>query len=139
MTHKRNTDGMVQAAKQRRLDTIRRVEKAIESLLRDNKAINFNVVAKLANVGKPWLYKEEKVRQRIENLRSQTQLCKNNSPNDSQNISNKSKGNIIAMLKDRIRTLEDENKQLKEQREVLYGKLCMSEDMGCEIHTLDVR
>ena len=129
MTHKRNIDGIVQAAKQRRQDTIKRVEKTIETLLRQNKAINFNVISKIACVGKPWLYKEKKIRQKIESLRLQTQSYKNKELTESPSAtSTKSKENIISMLKERIRSLENENKQLKNQIEVLYGKLCMSED-----------
>jgi hypothetical protein len=124
MTHKRNTVGLARAAKERRESTMERVEAAIKLLVKEKKAVNFNSISKIANVGKPWLYKENSIRQQIEGLREKTQfiehMVQNNSPNKA---SNKSKDNIIKMLRDRISKLEFENKKLQEQVETLYGEL----------------
>lgn len=124
MTHKRNTAGLAQAAKQRRQNTIERVKQAIENLIKKNSPINFNSVSKAAQVGKPWLYKENCVRQQIESLRQQTRMTKQKiAAPKSQLASDKSKDHIITMLKEKIRSVEGENKKLKQQIEILYGQL----------------
>lgn len=124
MTHKRNTTGLAEAAKKRRLEALSRAKTAIKKLHRTNKPVNFNTVAKEANVGKPFLYKELELREYIENLRSQELASKKTKPRKISSASDKSKDNIIQMLKQRLRESEDEKKQLKKQIEVLYGRLC---------------
>ena len=126
MTHKRNTTGLASAAKERREETIKRVDTAIKQLVKEKKPINFNSISKTANVGKPWLYQESSVRQQIENLRQKTRLSAGHNRRDKiqmDNASNKSKDNLIHMLKERINKLEIENKKLHEQVEVLYGEI----------------
>lgn len=125
MTHKRNTEGLSIAAKQRREDTKKRVNTAIKVLLKEGKPINFNSISKAANVGKPWLYKEASVRQKIEKFRKarfsiNENALQNTLPDDA---SHKSKDHIIQMLKDRINKLETENKKLQEQVQALYGEM----------------
>ncbi len=129
MSHKRNTAGLIKAAKQRRQDTIKRVEKTIIKLLKDKMSINFNSVSKVSGVGKPWLYKEQKVREQIEFLRQQRQINTSQAQDKQpQRASDKSKENIILMLKERVKLLDNENKKLKHQIEVLYGELCTTKE-----------
>ncbi len=125
MTHKRNTSGLARAAKDRRELTIKRVEEAIKLLIKEQKPINFNSISTLSKVGKSWLYKEDSVRKKIEALRSKPSI-KNGEREQNKNAnkkSQKSNDQIVHMLKDRIRKLELENNKLREQVEVLYGKL----------------
>lgn len=125
MTHQRNTAGLAKAAKERREATIQRVNLALDQLLKENKKVNFNTVAKVANVGKPWLYKEDDIRKRIEMLREQTRVnSQTKTTNQTYKTSDKSKDNLIVMLKERTRKAEAENKALKQKIEVLYGQLC---------------
>jgi len=84
---------------------------------------NFARGSKVANVGKPWLYKEKSIRKKIEILRKQIGLIKGSPQDISSAASNKSKDNIVKMLKERIAKLETENTKLKKQVEVLYGEL----------------
>ncbi len=122
MTHKRNTKGLADAAKIRREETIKRVNSAIELLIKQKHVINFNSVAKIANVGKTWLYNEIDVRDRILNLRIKNvaNIQKNNSL-EEKNAS--SKIALIHMLKNRIKELKTENLELKKQIEVVYAEL----------------
>ena len=123
MTHKRNTAGLAQAAQKRREDTLKRVEFAIKQLVKEKKQVNFNSISKLAQVGKPWLYKEDFIRKQIEVLRKKLRLTESATQNFTNLASDKSKDNIVKMLKERIAKLETENKKLREQIEVLYGEL----------------
>lgn len=126
MTHKRNTTGLSKAAKNRREATIQRVTLALNRLMKENKKINFNVVSKEARVGKPWLYKETEIRLKIEQLREKTSWSQTTLKTQSNHkASDQSKENLIATLKDRVRKVEAENKELKQKLEVLYGQLCV--------------
>jgi hypothetical protein len=120
MTHKRNTEGLATAAKDRRHGTIKRVNEAIRVLSTEKKTINFNSVAKAANVGKTWLYKETDIKERI---------LKHRDKNPEPKITNKlaqastaSKESLLKMLQERVKQVEAENRELKKQIEVLYGK-----------------
>ncbi|WP_438872342.1 DUF6262 family protein [Providencia hangzhouensis] len=64
----RNTEEIVRLAKQKSRRTRENVDKVISKLSLEGKTINFNTVAKEANVSKSWLYKEHDIRQRIESL-----------------------------------------------------------------------
>ena len=130
MTHKRNTDGLVRAAKERRQQTITRVNAAIKKLVKENKKVNFNIISKIANVGKPWLYQETNIRGKIEKLR-QSDLKKDSVGSNilRQTASDKSKDSIICMLKERIKKLTAANKDLKNQLEIVYGKLYRQEEI----------
>jgi hypothetical protein len=126
MTHKRNTNGLANAAKNRRENTIKKVNDAINHLMKNNEPVNFNSVSKAARVGKPWLYKETDVYNKIMSLRDNNYFKSIEKKELKQNISQNSKNNIIGMLKEKIKTIETENKKLKSQIEILYGKLCIT-------------
>ena len=69
---KRNTTGIAAHAQARREHKRKGVEEAITTLLREQKLINFNTVAKAACVSKAYLYSQPDLRERIEALRQQT-------------------------------------------------------------------
>jgi hypothetical protein len=122
MTHKRNTAGLSHAAKLRREETIKRVNDAINLLIKKKETINFNSVSKMASVGKTWLYNEMDVRNRILDLRIKPNTnIKKNTRLEEKNLPSKSA--LINMLKNRNKELDAENRELKKQIEVLYGQL----------------
>jgi len=107
-----------QAAKNKREYTLKKTKKAIEAMLANKQLINFEQVAKQAQVSKAWLYKEPSIRERIISLRTK----KKTSP-----VPNKSQ---IKKYQDKIKYLENTINSLKEklliqkkQTEVAYGKL----------------
>lgn len=120
MAHQRNTDGLASAARNRRQSTIKRVNAAIQNLAAEKKTINFNSVAKAANVGKTWLYKEAEIKAIILGYRDKNTELK--TPNKSTPSSSDSKEALIKMLKEHIKQVESENRELKKQVEILYGK-----------------
>lgn len=122
MTHKRNVDGLVKSAKKRRQKTIKRTEQALKKLIKEDKVINFKRVAEEADVSTAWLYKEEQFCERIKKLREQ-QKNYGSVEKNRKNTSEKSKDAMITAMRSRVKELEEENKQLKEQIEVLYGEL----------------
>ncbi|BCL81723.1 hypothetical protein ccbrp13_41880 [Ktedonobacteria bacterium brp13] len=66
-----NTHGLLAYAHRKAEETQKRVHQAIDQLLREQQVVNFNTVAKAANVTKSYLYAHQEVRERIEVLRIQ--------------------------------------------------------------------
>ena len=62
----RNTAGLVTHAHQRKEQKRKKVDETITRLLREQKSINFNTVAKAAGVSKAYLYSQPQLRDRID-------------------------------------------------------------------------
>lgn len=117
-----STKGLKEYAKQKTQTTLEKVDKAIRELSLKGKKINFNSVSALSGVSKTFMYKNEEVKRRIEELRDK-QIEKVIKQKLKYDKTDKSK-DIIIMAKDKkIKELQEENRKLKEQLEVLRGKL----------------
>ena len=117
-----NTKGLKKHAEEKTKITLEKVDKAIRELSLNGEKINFNSVATASGVSKTFLYNNEEIKKRIEDLR-QKQISKEINQRAKYDKTTKSK-NIIIMAKDKkIKELEEENKKLKEQLEILRGKL----------------
>lgn len=117
-----NTKGLKEYALKRSQMALEKVDKAIRELSLTEQKINFNSVSQLSGVSKTFLYSNEEVKKRIEELRDK-QVSKTINQRAKYDKTSKSK-DIIIMSKDKkIKELEEENKKLKEQLEVLRGKL----------------
>ena len=117
-----NTKGLKEYAKQRSQMALDKVDKAIRELSLTEQKINFNSVSQLSGVSKTFLYNNEEVKKRMEELRDK-QVSKTINQRAKYDKTSKAK-DIIIMAKDKkIKELEEENKKLKEQLEVLRGKL----------------
>ncbi|PGP66455.1 transposase [Bacillus cereus] len=106
----------------RKATTSQKVDKAIQRLVRANGPINFNSVASEAGVAKATLYNNRELRERIESLRQQQAEA----PTPKQikrEIDENNKDAVIASLKRKIKRLEEEKKQLREQLKVAYGEV----------------
>lgn len=101
-----------------------RVIAAITAMQREGAAINFNTICRAARVSKTFLYdpKHSDLAVQIRSLRQSNPQ----SPISAQTNSNKSdsaKDAQIARFKERVRALEAQVRSLKEENELLYGKL----------------
>jgi hypothetical protein len=101
----------------------KRVDEAIDGLLREQQTINFNSVAMSAGVSKAYLYGQPELRERIEALRHQQlehgvreRMVRPAGKTDA------SKDLVILAKERRIKELEAENWQLKKQLQVALGK-----------------
>ena len=122
-----NTHGLLAYAHRKAIETQNRVHQAIDQLLREQNTVNFNTVAKAANVTKSYLYVHQDVRDRIEMLRAQQgrerverQWAERQ---QHQARTDKTKEVLLAAKDRRIKALEAENRQLKEEMKVIRGKL----------------
>ncbi|MCC2324271.1 transposase [Bacillus cereus] len=104
----------------RKAITSQKVDKAIQSLVRANEPINFNSVSSEAGVAKATLYNNQKLRDRIESLRHQ-QAQALTPKQIKRKINDSNKDAIIESLKRRIKKVEEENKQLRNQLKVVYA------------------
>lgn len=102
--------------------TYQKVEKAIKRLIRANESINFNSVANEAGVAKATLYNHSELRERIETLRQQ-QAQAPTAKQIKREMNESNKDALIESLKRKIKKLEDENKQLREQLKVAYAEV----------------
>jgi uncharacterized protein (DUF3084 family) len=117
-----NTKGLKKYAQEKTQTTLDKVDKAIRKLSLNDEKINFNSISLESGVSKTFLYKNQEVRARIEDLR-QKQVSKEMNKRTKYDKTSKSKDIIIAAKDKKIRELEEENKKLKEQLEILRGKL----------------
>jgi len=117
-----HTKGLKEYAKNKSKITLEKVDKAIRELSLTEQNINFNSVSKLGGISKTFLYNNEDIKKRIEELRDK-QSSRTMNQRAKYDKTAKSK-DIIIMAKDKkIKELQDENKKLKEQLEILRGKL----------------
>jgi len=120
--HQRNTEGLKKHARRKSEETVKKIDEAIQRLIKAGEKINFNSVSLEARVSKSYLYTHQEIKERIENLRKQQEAV----PSLKQikrEMTDASKDIIIAAKNKRIKELEAENKRLKEELKTLRGKL----------------
>ena len=123
---KPNTAGLLAHAQRKSQQTQQRVHQAIDQLLREQQTVNFNTVAKAANVTKSYLYAHQDVRERIEALRTQQGQERLERQWADRKLhqarTDKTKDVLLAAKDRRIKELEAENRQLKKHLQVALGK-----------------
>lgn len=122
MSNYNRTEHLKELHSKRKAMTQEKVDKAIHRLIKSQKSINFNSVANESGVTKKTLYDNKNIRERIETLRyQQSQVPTPSQVKMEMNDSNKDA--IIASLKRKIKRLEEENKELREQVKVNYADI----------------
>jgi len=119
MSHARNVAGLKHSAQQRHVSTRERAEAGIQTLLKLQRPVNFNAVHAISGVSTAWLYRHMK--ERIARLRNQAAPTPTRAR--QTRASDASKEAIIAALRARVKKLEAENRELRQQIEVAYGQL----------------
>lgn len=121
-TYIRNTNGLKKHALNKKEDAIKRVDNAIQRLIIEKKAVNFNSLSAEANVSKTYLYTHEDIRKRIEELRlKQSEVfC---SKNIKKQMTESSKDILLAAKNKKIKELSEEVKKLKQELRYLQGKV----------------
>jgi predicted phage-related endonuclease len=117
-----STKGLNEYAKNKTKITLEKVDKAIRELSLGEQKINFNSVSNLSGVSKTFLYNNAEIKKRIEELRDK-QTEKAIKQRLKYDKTDKSKDIIIIAKDKKIKELQEENRKLKEQLEILRGKL----------------
>jgi predicted RNase H-like nuclease (RuvC/YqgF family) len=114
--------GIVAYRRKQEEDAREKAEKAIVELQFMGKAINFNSVSKQSGVSKSFLYGDEQMKERIEQLREKT-VNKEMNKRAKYDKTAKSQDVVIEAKEKRIAKLEEENRRLKVEVEHLRGLL----------------
>lgn len=120
MTDYNRTKQLKNLHTKRRALTQEKVDEAIQRLIKTQNTNNFNSVANESGITKATLYNKD-IRARIETLREQQSQVPTPSQVKREMYDNKDA--IIASLKRKIKRLEEENKELKEQVKVNYAEI----------------
>lgn len=120
--HTRNTEGVRQYAQQKKLSAAVKVDEAIQRLIKQQGKINFNSVSTESGVSKAYLYNHSEIRERIETLRKQQEGILS-TKQVKREMTEASKDVLIAAKNKRIKELETENKQLKDELMKLRGMI----------------
>ena len=122
----KNTDGLKRSARSRSEDTLQRATAAILLMQSEEAEINFRSVAARAKVSTAWLYgtKSKSLRDRIMKIRTASSAAAGENLQHRQRLSHE---RVVATLRLRIRTLEEINRELKEQLEAVYGRLAVAQ------------
>jgi len=117
-----HTKGLKEYAKNKSKITLEKVDKAIRELSLTEQKINFNSVSQLGGISKTYLYNNKDIKKRIEELREkQTNTTMNQRAKYDK--TSKAKDIIIRAKDKKIKEFEENNKKLKEQLQILRGKL----------------
>ncbi|MBZ9686783.1 DUF6262 family protein [Clostridium estertheticum] len=112
---------------ERKANTHKKFDEAIQKLIKINKTINFNSVSLEAGLTKATLYNNADIRERVETLRHQQAQVQVHTPAQIKRaMDENNKDAIIASLKRKMKKMEEENKQLKKQVKISYGDIYKS-------------
>lgn len=126
MMNKNKINALHQATKTKRDETFIRVKIVLQVMQAQSLSINFEAVAKLAQVSKTWLYKEELISAEIKRARNKDGKIRKTL--DYQSIIQKMDTEIIT-LKDKNKALLDELKKVKTLLEIAHGELYKLKNM----------
>lgn len=117
-----NTEVVRQYAQQKKLSAAMKVDETIQRLIKQRGKINFNSVSTESGVSKAYLYNHLEIRERIETLRKQQEGI-SSAKQVKREMTEASKDVLIAAKNKRIKELETENKQLKDELMKLRGMI----------------
>ena len=107
---------------------MQRATAAMLQMQSEEADINFRSVAARAKVSTAWLYGTKSVRDKIVKNRNTSPVAAGENLQHRQRLSHE---RVVATLRLRIRTLEEINRELKEQLEAAYGRLTVVQPKGC--------
>jgi hypothetical protein len=122
-----NIEGLLSHATKKRKQAKKKVEAAINKMIKEKERINFNAISQAAGVSKAFLYKDLEIRERIENLRLKQEGLQS-VKNVKFNVSETSKDVIIEALKNKIAKLNQKIVFLEQEKEALRKQL--KKDLG---------
>jgi hypothetical protein len=120
--HADNSHHLAAAAQRRREDTLARAHKTLHELHEAGQPITVTEIAARAGVSRAWLYAETELRDQIQRLT--TAPKESRSPiTTNQPSSHASLLARLTLAHERIRELDNENQQLRDQLARLHGQL----------------
>ena len=118
----KNLAGLKRSARSRSDGAMSRASTSIRQMQSEEVEINFRSVAAHAGVSTAWLYRTKSLRDKIMKARNTSPAVGGEVPQHRLRLSHE---RVVAALRLRIRTLEEINRELKEQLEATYGRLAV--------------
>ncbi len=117
-----NSAHLLTAARKRSSQTRTRAEAAISRITKNGAPVTFDSVAREAGVSRSWLYAQPDLRTEIDRLRQRTPAKTAPAPPAPQHASDASLLRRLEAATDRIRRLEQENRDLRAALERALGQ-----------------
>jgi hypothetical protein len=117
-----NSHHLIHAARRRRTDTLERARRTLHELGETGQRHTVTQIAAHAGVSRSWLYTQPELRDQLRRL---TTLPDTGRPatQPTERASDASLRQRLALAHERIRELDDENRQLRNQIAHLHGQL----------------
>jgi|SRR5579872_363123 len=109
-----------ESAQNKREKTFIKVKAVLKIMHDKNIPINFESVAKLAQVSKTWLYQEPLICTEIKKSRNKNDIIQRTV---DYKFASEKKDNEIILLKSKNKALMDKIKQLEKKLEIIHGEL----------------
>jgi hypothetical protein len=117
-----NSHHLAAAAQRRRAQALARAHAALQQVRDSGESITITALAARAGVSRAWLYAEPELRDDIQHLRASNNPA-HTPPTERQHASDASLRNRLTLAHERIRELEHDNQQLRNQIARLHGQL----------------
>ncbi|MGD0164834.1 MAG: DUF6262 family protein [Candidatus Sulfotelmatobacter sp.] len=130
----RNTEGLKRSAQLRSESAMQRALAAFQRMRSSDREINFRTLAAEGAVSTAWLYSQEELRFHVmqsRNAASQSVLP----ASASRDRERRSRQNIVATLRLRIKTLEEKNRELTGILELVYGELALAREKNASVES----
>ena len=117
-----NSHHVVNAAKRRRADTLERAPKSPTRTWRNRPAHTITQIAAHAGVSRSWLYTRPELRDQLHRLTT-TPDTGSSAPQPTEHASDASRRQRLTLAHERIRELDHQNRQLRNQIAHPHGQL----------------
>jgi Family of unknown function (DUF6262) len=117
-----NSQHLIAAAQRRRADTLERARQALQELDETGQRRTITQIAAHAGVSRSWLYAQSELRDQLRQLTAVSETAES-APARIERGSDTSLRQRLTLAHERIRELDDENRQLRNQIALLHGQL----------------
>jgi AraC-like DNA-binding protein len=117
-----NSHHLVAAAQRRRADTLERARQALQELDETGQRHTITEIAARAGVSRSWLYAQAELRDELHQLAAHSNTARL-TPAQIHRASDASLRQRLTLAHERIRELDNENRQLRDQIAHLQGQL----------------
>jgi hypothetical protein len=127
-----NSHHLVAAAHPRRADTLERAQQALQQLDEAGQRCTVMQIAAQAGVSRSWLYAQPELRDQLHRLTAISQAVEPVAARVERG-SDTSLRQRLTLAHERIRELDDENRQLRNQIALLHGQLRANRIAGAHV------
>ena len=127
-----NSHHLVAAAQRRRADTLERARRALHELSQTGQRHTITQIAAHAGISRSWLYAQPELRDQLRRLTTVPDTDRSTT-HPTAHASDVSLRQRLTLAHERIRELDNENRQLRNQIALLHGQLRASRIAGTHV------